>query len=338
MPGLPSLRRIAGAVRLLVVGGAGYIGSVTVEHLLAGGHDVTVLDNFSTGHPYAVPPGASTVYADLADTTRLGEVFREGRFEAVLHFAARSIVPESMTAPGSYFANNVATVVGLLNTMLARGVNKFVFSSSASVYGSPEVVPIPETAPLRPNNPYGASKAMVEQMLAWYSAGTALKYASLRYFNAAGASEQFGEDHRPETHLIPIAIEAAMGRRPEVEIYGTDYPTPDGTPVRDYIHVLDLAEAHARALEQLNGESIVCNLGTEAGYSVREVVETVGRVTGSAVPVRLGPRRPGDAPATVARVRRAREVLGWGATRGLAEMVESAWRWWLNHPRGYEGN
>ena len=322
-------------MHLLVVGGAGYIGSVTVELLLAGGHDVTIFDNLSTGHRAAVLPGARFIGGDLADEEGLRRLFASERYDAVMHFAARSIVAESVAEPGRYFANNVAAVVGLLNTMLAYDVRRFVFSSSAAVYGEPAEVPIREEAPFHPNNPYGESKAIAERMLAWYSASAGLRYAALRYFNAAGASRNLGEDHSPETHLVPLALKAAIGQPPGLTIYGTDYPTPDGTAIRDYVHVLDLAEAHILALEQLEGESIVCNLGSEAGYSVRQVVDAVQDVTGADLPVRFGPRRAGDAPTTVARARRAQELLGWRPTRGLREMVESAWKWHRAHPSGY---
>ena len=322
-------------MRLLVIGGAGYIGSVTTEVLLQRGHSVAILDNFSTGHHGAVPPPADRIPGDLADATGLEKVFTRQRFDAVLHFAAHSLVAESMEQPGRYFENNISGVVNLVNTMLAHGIQRLVFSSTAAVYGMPETVPITEDSPFRPNNPYGASKAIVEQMLPWY-AGRGLSYASLRYFNAAGASETNGEDHSPETHLIPIAVEAALGRRAGLDVYGADYPTPDGTAVRDYIHVLDLAEAHAAALERLDQGSLVCNLGNERGYSVREVLNLVKRVTGRDFPVREGPRREGDAPVTVASAGRARELLGWTPSRSLEQMVESAWRWRKDHPDGYE--
>lgn len=322
-------------MRILVVGGAGYIGSVTAELLLARGHQVTVLDNLSAGHRAAVPPGATFVCGDLEASQQVREVLAVGAFDAVMHFAAKSIVPESMAQPGRYFANNVAAVVGLLNAMRETGTTRFVFSSSAAVYGEPEQVPVPEDAPLRPNNPYGASKAVVEQMLPWYSSQGGLRYAALRYFNAAGASVDRGEDHRPETHLIPLAIEAALGLREALTIFGTDYPTPDGTALRDYIHVLDLAEAHLLALEHLERGSLVCNLGSERGYSVLEVVAMVRRVSGVDFPMRYGDRRPGDAPVTVASSQHARAVLGWRPLRDLGAMVESAWRWRRAHPQGY---
>ncbi len=323
------------AVNLLVVGGAGYIGSITTELLLSRGHQVTILDNFSTGYRDALAKGAGVVSGDLSDDRLLDRLFTSNRYDAVLHFAARIAVSESMEHPGIYFANNVGAVIQLVNSMLAHGVARMVFSSTAAVYGIPATVPVTETARFRPNNPYGASKAVVEELLRWYGERAGLSYASLRYFNAAGASSLFGEDHRPETHLIPLAVDAALGRLSRLDLYGTDYPTKDGTAVRDYVHVLDLAQAHLLALEQLSPRPLVCNLGSERGYSVREVIHTVREVTGAEIPVREAPRREGDAPATIASSQRAHERLGWRPTRGLREMVESCWRWRKNHPHGY---
>jgi UDP-glucose 4-epimerase len=273
----------------------------------------------------------------MRDQDTLDAVLRESAFDAVLHFAARSIVPESMKDPCGYFENNVAGTVALLNGKLARGTNRVVFSSTAAVYGVPHKIPLPEDTPLHPNNPYGASKAMVEEMLAWYHTCAGLRYAALRYFNAAGASERFGEDHSPETHLIPLALDAVLGRGPELTVFGDNYPTADGTAVRDYIHVLDLAEAHVLALESLDTGPgrIVCNLGNEAGYSVLQVLAAVREVTGAEVPMRMGSRRAGDASVTVAATAKAREIFSWRAARGLHEMVESAWRWRLRYPGGY---
>ncbi len=322
-------------MRLLVVGGAGYIGSVTAEVLLARGHEVAILDALTTGHRAAVPSGTAFVQGDLGDAHALAAIFRRAHFDGVLHFAAHSIVPDSMDQPGLYFANNVAGVVTLVNTMLEHGVRRLVFSSSAAVYGEPDLVPIPEDAPVRPDSPYGESKAIVERMLAWYAASAGLQYAALRYFNAAGASERLGEDHQPETHLIPLALQSALGQREGLTVFGTDYCTPDGTAVRDYVHVLDLAEAHARAIERLDEGNLLCNLGNEVGYSVRQVLDTVQAATGRGLAVTLGPRRPGDAPITVADTARARAALGWQPRYGLREMVESAWRWRLAHPNGY---
>lgn len=322
-------------MRLLVVGGAGYIGSVTAEVLLARGHEVAILDALTTGHRAAVPTGTAFVQGDLGDARALAAIFRRAHFDGVLHFAAHSIVPDSMDQPGLYFANNVAGVVTLVNTMLEHGVRRLVFSSSAAVYGEPDLVPIPEDAPVRPDSPYGESKAIVERMLAWYAASAGLQYAALRYFNAAGASERLGEDHQPETHLIPLALQSALGQREGLTVFGTDYCTPDGTAVRDYVHVLDLAEAHARAIERLDEGNLLCNLGNEVGYSVRQVLDTVQAATGRGLTITQGPRRPGDAPITVADTARARAALEWQPRYGLREMVESAWRWRLAHPNGY---
>lgn len=323
-------------MHVLVVGGAGYIGSITAEQLLAAGERVTIFDNLSTGHREAVPEGATLVVGDLADAAALDRLFGQGGFDAVLHFAAKSIVPHSMEDPGSYFFNNVSCVIGLLNAMQAHAVRKFVFSSSAAVYGEPDTVPITEDAPLRPNNPYGTSKAVVEQLLRWYGSQRGLRYAALRYFNAAGASVSSGEDHRPETHLLPLALQTAAGQRGPLTIFGEDYPTSDGTAVRDYIHVLDLADAHIRALRYLDKECVVCNLGNGVGYSVRQIVDTVRQVTGVALPVVVGQRRAGDAPITIAQADRAGRLLGWQPTRGLDEMVESAWKWQQRYPKGYD--
>lgn len=319
-------------MNLLVVGGAGYIGSITTELLLSRGHQVTILDNFSTGYKSALAPGAQVVTGDISDAS---QVFKRTVFDAVLHFAARIAIEESMERPGDYFANNVGGVITLVNAMLEHGVKRLVFSSTAAVYGIPEQVPVPESAPFHPNNPYGTSKAVVEEMLRWYGERAGLTYAALRYFNAAGASGRLGEDHRPETHLIPLVIDTALGLRPGLDLHGTDYPTRDGTAVRDYVHVLDLAEAHLLALERLDKQPIVCNLGSEKGCTVQEVIETVREVSGRDFTVRKASRREGDAPVTIASSKRAGQLLGWRPTRGLREMVESAWLWRKDHPQGY---
>ncbi len=323
-------------MHILVIGGAGYIGSVTSELLLARGHQVSVFDNFSTGYRAAVPPGATSLCGDIADGAQLDQLFAAFQYDAVMHFAAKSIVPASRKEPGAYFANNVAAVIGLLNAMTAHQVQRFVFSSTAAVYGQPEQMPVPEDAPLCPTSPYGTSKVMVEETLPWYEEAQGLRFACLRYFNAAGASERFGEDHNPETHLIPVVLKAALGQHPGLTVYGSDYATPDGTAIRDYVHVLDLADAHIRALERLDTGSLVCNLGTERGYSVAEVLETARQVTGAPLPVHMGPRREGDPPITIASSERAWSLLGWRAERGLGQMIEDAWRWRQQHPHGYE--
>jgi UDP-glucose 4-epimerase len=325
-------------MRILVVGGAGYIGSVTVADLLAAGHQVVVLDSLVTGHAEAVSPGAELVVGDLEDRELLEVVFGRWKFDGVVFYGGFIAAGESMQVPGRYFFNNVANVINLLNAMIDHGVLRFVFSSSAGVYGEPPTAPIPEDAPIAPLNPYGESKALVERLLRWYDSQCGLRYASLRYFNAAGATERLGEDHRPETHLIPVVLEVALGKRQAIDIYGTDYPTPDGSCIRDYVHVSDLAQAHFRALERCGQGSAVYNLGVGQGFSNRLVVETARRVTGHPIPVREAPRRPGDPATLVASAERARRELGWEPHfTDLGEIIESAWRWHQAHPNGYEG-
>lgn len=324
-------------MRLLIAGGAGYIGSVMTELLLQRGAQVIVYDNLSTGHRRAIPPEAHFVEGDLADRAALDDVLARFRLDAVMHFAAFILVGESMEVPHRYFANNVANVINLLNVMQEHGVRRFVFSSSAAVYGEPAELPITEECPTLPNNPYGESKLMVERVLHWYDQILGLRYASLRYFNAAGASAPYGEDHQPETHLIPIVLRTALGQQEFVPINGTDYPTPDGTCIRDYIHVLDLAEAHLQALAHLERGSVVCNLGSDRGHSVREVLAVARQVTGRAIPTREGPRRPGDAVAQVASSQRARHLLGWQPRYGdLTTIVGTAWAWHQRFPKGYQ--
>ena len=323
-------------MRILVTGGAGYIGSVTAEMLLAAGHAVVVLDNLSRGHRDAVPAGARLVIGDVRDGQEASALMRRERTDCVMHFCAASLVGESMVHPGHYFGNNVVGVIRLLQAMQAAEVRRFIFSSSAAVYGEPESVPIVEDAAVRPTNPYGESKATAERMLEWYRRLHGFRYASLRYFNAAGASAEHGEDHAPETHLIPLALQAAAGERAALQIYGRDYPTPDGTCIRDYIHVCDLADAHMRALDRLDTlETPVFNLGNGAGYSVLEVIAAVERVTGRKAPVEDTPRRPGDPARLVASAARARETLGWVPVRKLDEIVADAWRWKQRYPHGY---
>ncbi|HEX6868920.1 MAG TPA: UDP-glucose 4-epimerase GalE [Candidatus Limnocylindrales bacterium] len=327
--------------RILVTGGAGYVGSVSVEALLADGHDVVVLDDLTTGHRAAVPSGATLregSYTDLVATTRL---LQEHAIEAILHCAARSLVGESIADPSRYYQENVAGGIALLEAAREAGVTRFVFSSTAAVYGVPDTTPIPEDAPLRPINPYGESKRTVEGALAWYGRAYGLRSVSLRYFNVAGATPTLGEVHRPETHLIPNVLAAAEGSA-DLTIFGDDYPTPDGTCLRDYIHVADLADAHARAIvatapgDPRTDEALVCNLGNGGGFSIREVVTAAERVVGTAIPVRIGPRRAGDPPVLVARSTRAEEVLGWRPQRpGLEAMVGSAWEWRRAHPDAY---
>jgi UDP-glucose 4-epimerase len=323
-------------MRVLVVGGAGYIGSVTVDRLVEANHDVTVLDNLIAGHAAAVNEAAELVQADVRDEDALGRLMATHDFHAVIHYGGYIQAGESVSQPGRYFANNIGGAIALLNAMVTHGVLRFVFSSSAAVYGEPDVIPIPEDAPIRPVNPYGETKAAVERMLPWYERQAGLRYVSLRYFNAAGATERRGEDHRPETHLIPNVLAVALGHRPSIALFGTDYPTPDGTCIRDYVHVSDLAEAHLLALEMTASASGVFNLGNGRGFSNREVIETARKVTGRPIPVREEPRRPGDPAALVASSQRAQEVLGWQPRhRALEEIIASAWRWHQAHPAGY---
>ncbi len=323
-------------MRVLVVGGAGYIGSVTVDRLVEAGHDVTVLDNLVAGHAAAVNEAAELVRADVRDEDALGRLMASHDFQAVIHYGGYIQAGESVAQPGRYFANNIGGAIALLNTMVTHGVLRFVFSSSAAVYGEPDSVPIPEDAPMRPVNPYGETKAAVERMLPWYERQAGLRYVSLRYFNAAGATDRRGEDHRPETHLIPNVLAVALGQRPSIPLFGSDYPTPDGTCIRDYVHVSDLAEAHLLALEMTASASGVFNLGNGRGFSNREVIETARKITGHPIPVREEPRRPGDPAALVASSQRAREVLGWRPRHpDLDEIIASAWRWHQDHPAGY---
>src|SRR6516225_340376 len=300
-------------MRILVTGGAGYIGSHAVRLFLARGHDAWVFDNLSLGHRAAVPAERLLV-GDLTETQRLDQILLEKRIEAVVHFAAFTYVGESVKDPGKYYQNNLVNTLNLLECLRRHRIGKFVFSSTAATYGTPQRVPITEDEPQAPINPYGQGKLAVEHALADYARAYQWSYAALRYFNAAGASPDgsIGEDHDPETHLIPLVIYAAMGKRPCIEIFGTDYPTPDGTCIRDYIHVDDLAEAHLLALERLEpGKELKYNLGIGKGYSVREVIRAVEQVTGKAVPVKEGPRRPGDPPVLVASSEKIQRELGW---------------------------
>jgi len=323
-------------MKLCVTGGAGYIGSVVVEQLLGLGHDITVLDNLSTGHRDAVPESCRLVEGDIRDRAALERAIPEGT-EAVLHFAAMSLVGESVQKPLDYFDNNVGGSIHLLGVMRDRSVKQFVFSSSAAVYGAPDALPIEETAPCRPENPYGATKLMVEGILASCRTAWGLSYVALRYFNAGGSTETRGEDHRPETHLIPIVLDTALGRRDRFSIFGDDYETPDGTCIRDYIHVVDLAQAHVRALDAMSGGfSGALNLGSEDPFTVLEVVRRTEAVTGRPVAYEVAPRRPGDPPALLASSRKAAEVLGWRKQHSsLDEIVESAWNWRQANPDGY---
>jgi UDP-glucose 4-epimerase len=324
-------------LRVLVTGGAGYIGSVAVEELLQTGRDVIILDNLSKGHRGAVSPGAELVVGDVGDRKALDGMFQSHTIDAVMHFAADSLVGESMNAPGKYFRSNLCYGIELLDSMVAHGVSNMVFSSTAAVYGEPKSVPILEEDPTVPTNPYGASKMAFEAALLWYGRSHGVRSISLRYFNAAGASERLGEDHDPETHLIPLILEVAQGKRDVVEVFGTNYETPDGTCVRDYVHVADLAQAHILALDALGkGQEGTFNLGNGEGYSVLEVLEAARKVTGKEIPSRDAPVRAGDPAVLVASSARAIECLGWRPeTTRIDDIVESAWKWHVAHPDGY---
>ncbi|MFL0556347.1 UDP-glucose 4-epimerase GalE [Paenibacillus barengoltzii] len=324
---------------ILVTGGAGYIGSHTVAALLEQGREVVVIDNLQTGHREALL-GGKLYEGDLRDKPLLAKLFAENEIEAVIHFAANSLVGESMKDPVKYFDNNVYGTLCLLDAMDQANVRKIVFSSTAATYGEPEKVPIEERDPTRPTNVYGETKLTMERMMAWFDQVLGIKYVSLRYFNAAGAHEsgKIGEDHRPESHLIPLIIQAALGQRPSIQVFGDDYNTGDGTCIRDYIHVSDLADAHLRAVDHLlsGGESDVFNLGNGQGFSVKEVIETVKQVTGRDFPVVISPRRAGDPAVLIASSDKARRVLGWNPTRNkLSSIIESAWQWHNSHPNGY---
>jgi UDP-glucose 4-epimerase len=325
-------------MRILVTGGAGYIGSHAVRLFQARGHDVWVYDNLSFGHRQAVPAGR-LIAGDLNEPARVDQALVEHRIEAVVHFAAFAYVGESVTAPAKYYQNNLVNTLNLLESVRRLGIKRFVFSSTCATYGTPDKVPMTEETPQRPINPYGRTKLAVEMALADYASAYGLGYAALRYFNAAGAAPDgsIGEDHNPETHLIPLVLLTALGRRPHVEVFGTDYPTPDGTCVRDYIHVDDLAEAHLLALERLEpGQGLKYNLGIGRGYSVREVIRTAEEVTGKAIAVKEGPRRAGDPPALVAASDKVRRELGWAPKyTELRPIVETAWAWHRTHARGY---
>jgi UDP-glucose 4-epimerase len=323
--------------RVLVTGGAGYIGSVTVERLLREGYGAVVLDDLSEGHRSAVPDGATLVEGDVGDGELVGRVIAEHEIVAVIHFAAKSLVAESMERPAEYYDCNVVKGCRMLAAMAAAGVDRLVFSSSAGVYGEPDVVPIREDNPRRPVNVYGDTKRVFENVLEWQAEKAGLRHISLRYFNAAGASERHGEDHDPETHLVPIALAAASGRRPGLTVFGNDYDTPDGTCVRDYVDVRDLAEAHVLALGALeDGRSGAYNLGRGEGASVLDVIEEVQSVTGRSVPWRFGPRREGDPARLVASAALAERDLAWRPRHpGLTDMIGASWDWMERYPQGY---
>jgi UDP-glucose 4-epimerase len=316
-------------MRVLVTGGAGYIGSVVTEELVKDGHQVVVYDNLSKGHRGAVVDGADFVEGDLLEADKLSQTLKDKRTDAVIHMAASSLVGESVENPAKYYHNNVVAGLVLLDAMRDCGIARIVFSSTAATYGEPESQPIFESAPTNPTNTYGETKLAFERAMHWYERAHGLRYASLRYFNAAGASEKCGEDHDPETHIIPITLQAAAGKRAHVEIFGEDYPTPDGTCIRDYIHVIDLARAHILALDVLSERSAIYNLGCGGdGYSVRDVIETARRVTGKEIPVRRGARRAGDPAVLIAGSDKIKRELGWQPQfQDLGLIIESAWQW-----------
>jgi UDP-glucose 4-epimerase len=321
-------------MNVFVTGGAGYIGSICTEELLDAGHAVTVYDNLSEGHRSAVDSRARFVLGRPEEPGHILNAVREAKPDAILHFAASALVGESMADPGKYFHNNVANGLNLLEAAVTAGVRKFVFSSTCATYGPPDRVPMTEDLPQRPINPYGESKLMFERMLQWFHQLKGLEFVAFRYFNAAGASRKFGEHHRIETHLIPNVLKVALDQARECEIYGTDYPTPDGTCIRDYIHIIDLAQAHILALQP--GTQGFYNLGNGDGYSVRQVVETCEQVTGRKIPAVAKPRRPGDPPKLVASAAKAIRELGWKPKYPkLEDIVRTAWDWHKQHPEGY---
>jgi UDP-glucose 4-epimerase len=319
---------------IFVTGGAGYIGSICVEQLLNEGYEVSVFDNLSEGHKKALDPRARFFQGDLADRTVIGHALGEARPDAVMHFAANALVGESMKNPSKYFRNNVCAGINLLDAAVEAGVKKFVFSSTCATFGIPDRMPLDESLAQKPINPYGESKLMFEQVLRWYEEIHGLSYVALRYFNAAGASERYGEDHRIETHLIPNVLKVALGQKESVDIFGTDYPTPDGTCIRDYIHILDLAQAHILALG--SEKSAKYNLGTGGGTSVKEVIDTCRKVTGREIKAVEKPRRAGDPPRLIAASDKIQSELGWKPKyENILPIVESAWAWHLKNPAGY---
>ena len=325
-------------MRLVVTGGAGYIGSVVTEQLIKGGYAATVIDNLGQGHREAVAPGARFVEADLADWQALNTIFEGQEIQAVIHLAAETRVGHSMTDPRGTFHNNVVCGLNLLNTMLKHGVFEIVFSSTAAVYGNPRKMPIEEADTTEPINPYGESKLMFERILHWYRAAYGLRFISLRYFNVAGASQRFGEDHHPETHLIPSILKVAAGHEEQLSVFGSDYPTQDGSCIRDYIHAIDVARAHILALKHLeeNGGHSIYNLGNGKGFSVFEVIKAARKITGAQIPISLQPRRQGDPAVLVADARLAKNELGWEPEfSDIEHIVDSAWQWQTQHPHGY---
>lgn len=326
---------------ILVCGGAGYIGSHAVRALLEAKREVIVLDNLQTGHVDAIPEEVKLVLGDLRDLEFLNKVFKDNKIEGVIQFAADSLVGESMTNPAKYFENNVMGTMNLLNIMKKYNVSKIVFSSTAATYGEPKNIPILESDETNPTNPYGESKLMVEKMLKWYDYAYGIKYTALRYFNVAGAylTGEIGEDHNPESHLIPIILQVALGKREKIAIYGDDYATEDGTCVRDYVNVMDLVNAHILALDRLQrgGESTVYNLGNGEGFSVKEVIDVARKVTGHEIPAEISPRRAGDPAKLVASSEKAMKELKWKPKySSLENIIETAWKWHKNNPEGYQ--
>jgi len=324
-------------MNIFLTGGAGYIGSAAAAALLKAGHSVTIYDSLVTGYRLAVPEGARFLHADLADGETLTRILASEKYDAVMHFAAFIEAGESMKDPGKFFENNLANSLGLIEAATRAGVKRFVLSSTAAVYASSDA-PLSEESAIDPANAYGFTKLAIEQALEWYRRIHGLRFAALRYFNAAGAMTGRGEAHRPESHLIPLVLKVALGKREAASIYGTDYPTPDGTCIRDYIHISDLISAHLLALEALGEhDRLIYNLGSGSGYSVREVIETARRVTGHPIPAGESPRRPGDAPRLVASSDKIRRELGWNPRYpDLADIIASAWDWHRAHPEGYK--
>jgi UDP-glucose 4-epimerase len=323
-------------MRVLVTGGAGYIGSITVEQLVAAGEQVVVFDNLYQGHRAAVHPKAEFVQGDLADKAAVDAVLRDAKVDAIMHFASHTLVGESMDKPFLYLGDNVVNGLNLLQSAVDHGVRRFILSSTANLFDRPARMPIDEEESIVPGSPYGESKYILERLLYWLDRTHGLRYAALRYFNAAGASPERGEDHDPETHLIPLVLQVALGQRDHITVFGDDYATPDGTCVRDYIHVIDLAQAHILALRSLDQGSRRYNLGNGQGFSVQQVIETARAITGHPIPTLIGPRRPGDPATLIAGSERIRRDLGWQPQYpGLEQIMASAWRWHVAHPHGY---
>jgi UDP-glucose 4-epimerase len=325
------------SLAVLVTGGAGYIGSVAVEKLIGAGYSVVVFDNLSMGHRAAVHPDATFIEGDLADRASVDAIFESHNIDAIMHFASRTLVGESVDYPFRYLADNVTNGLNLLHSAVEHSISKFILSSTANLFDEPERIPIDEDEKIVPGSPYGESKLYLERVLYWLDKTVGMRYAALRYFNAAGATNERGEDHTPETHLIPLVLQVALGQREKISIFGDDYATPDGTCVRDYIHIADLSKAHILALEALDDGSRIYNLGNGNGFSVKEVIDTASEITGHPIPAEVGPRRAGDPAALVAGSEKIIRELGWRPDYPtLRDIIESAWNWHNDHPRGYE--